>query len=48
MCDTEHMFTCPDQAAAQPGLFGLTAEEIKNPFLYGEKLASVGKKGMGY
>jgi len=53
MCDTEHMFSCPDQIMKQEesglsflGLPGV--EEIENPFLAGTKLPIAAKKGFGY
>merc|ERR1712072_1528509 len=50
MCDTEHMFACP-QAKQQGGglsfLGGFPSVE-ENPFLAGAKLSIAAKKGMGY
>jgi len=53
MCDTEHMFSCPDEMMKQqePDLsfFGLPGvEDIKNPFLAGTKLPIAAKKGLGF
>merc|ERR1711874_193230 len=53
MCDTEHMFSCPEDMMKQqePDLsfFGLPGvEEIKNPFLAGTKLPIAAKKGFGF
>jgi len=60
MCDSEHMFSCPDvnsfdsmyKNQQEAGLFGLDAmnslEDISNPFLSGSKLPIAAKKGMGY
>jgi len=60
MCDSEHMFSCPDvnsfdsmyKNQQDPGLFGLDAiaplEDISNPYLSGSKLPIAAKKGMGY
>merc|ERR1711868_97102 len=51
MCDSEHMFSCPDiyhQEDDMP-LFGVSNfEDINNPFLSGAKLPIAAKKGMGY
>ena len=58
MCDSEHMFSCPDpdmtplhamhQTEDMPllGLPGL--DDINNPYLTGSKLPIAAKKGMGY
>merc|ERR1712010_354907 len=60
MCDSEHMFSCPDvnsydsmyKNQQDPGLFGLdtmnSLEDISNPYLSGSKLPIAAKKGMGY
>merc|ERR1711902_95467 len=53
MCDTEHMFACPQAKQQDDGglsfLGGFPAvEEVKNPFLAGAKLSIAAKKGMGY
>jgi len=60
MCDSEHMFSCPDVTSydsmyknqQDPGLFGLdtmnSLEDISNPYLSGSKLPIAAKKGMGY
>merc|ERR1712126_446567 len=52
MCDTEHMFACPQPKQQNGGLSFLggfpSAEEVKNPFLAGAKLSIAAKKGMGY
>merc|ERR1712141_317624 len=52
MCDTEHMFNCPQPKQQNGGLSFLggfpSAEEVKNPFLAGAKLSIAAKKGMGY
>merc|ERR1712110_1356111 len=60
MCDSEHMFTCPQdnsfsQVYSQPQdgspfpLFGLSElDGINNPFLSGSKLPIAAKKGLGY
>merc|ERR1711936_1153674 len=59
MCDTEHMFSCPDPAMdnvyKQQDEIGLVfpdlkrkTEELTNPFLAGTKLPIAAKKGMGY
>merc|ERR1711997_1070929 len=59
MCDSEHMFSCPEdnsfsQVYSQPqdgglSLFGLSElDSINNPFLSGSKLPIAAKKGLGY
>merc|ERR1711879_23269 len=59
MCDSEHMFTCPEDSSfsqvysqSQDGglsLFGLSElDNINNPFLSGSKLPIAAKKGLGY
>merc|ERR1712183_1177927 len=52
MCDTEHMFACPQAKQQDGGLSFLggfpSVEEVKNPFLAGAKLSIAAKKGMGY
>merc|ERR1711962_938570 len=53
MCDTEHMFACPQPKQQDDGglsfLGGFApVEEVKNPFLAGAKLSIAAKKGMGY
>jgi len=52
MCDTEHMFACPQAKQQGGGLSFLggfpSVEEVKNPFLAGAKLSIAAKKGMGY
>merc|ERR1712045_569610 len=58
MCDSEHMFSCPDQSSLSDmysrqeddlPLFGLPdLQDINNPFLSGDKLPIAAKKGMGY
>merc|ERR1712141_303493 len=59
MCDSEHMFTCPEDnsfsqvySQSQDGglsLFGLSElDNINNPFLSGSKLPIAAKKGLGY
>merc|ERR1712110_508223 len=59
MCDSEHMFTCPEDnsfsqvySQSQDGglsLFGLSElDSINNPFLSGSKLPIAAKKGLGY
>merc|ERR1711874_850375 len=59
MCDSEHMFTCPQDNSfsqvygdSQDGgfsLFGLPElTNIDNPFLSGSKLPIAAKKGLGY
>jgi len=53
MCDTEHMFSCPDQMMKQQdpqfALLGLPGvEDVQNPFLAGTKLPIAAKKGIGY
>merc|ERR1711872_704000 len=53
MCDTEHMFACPQAKQQDDGglsfLGGFApVEEVKNPFLAGAKLSIAAKKGMGY
>merc|ERR1711913_19944 len=53
MCDSEHMFSCPDMYSQHQEedlpLFGLSdLENINNPFLSGAKLPIAAKKGMGY
>jgi len=57
MCDSEHMFSCPDINSFDPvykerqdaDMFGLPGlEEINNPYLSGSKLPIAAKKGMGY
>merc|ERR1712154_677315 len=60
MCDSEHMFSCPDVNSfdsmytnqQDPGLFGLDAitplEDVSNPYLSGSKLPIAAKKGMGH
>merc|ERR1711971_815999 len=59
MCDSEHMFTCPEDSSfsqvysqSQDGglsLFGLSElDSINNPFLSGSKLPIAAKKGLGY
>jgi len=58
MCDTEHMFSCPDASLSniykkqqEPDLAYLGfpgIEDVQNPFLSGTKLPIAAKKGMGY
>merc|ERR1712212_559721 len=52
MCDTEHMFACPQPTQQDGGLSFLggfpSVEEVKNPYLAGAKLSIAAKKGMGY
>merc|ERR1712037_231299 len=58
MCDTEHMFSCPDATLSNIykkeqdddlAYFRLPAvENINNPFLSGTKLPIAAKKGMGF
>merc|ERR1711971_411910 len=59
MCDSEHMFSCPEDnsfsqvySQSQDGglsLFGLSElDSINNPFLSGSKLPIAAKKGLGY
>merc|ERR1719342_904519 len=52
MCDTEHMFACPQPKQQDGGLSLLggfpSVEQVKNPFLAGAKLSIAAKKGMGY
>merc|ERR1712227_711423 len=51
MCDSEHMFSCPDMYHQEDDmpLFGVSNfEDINNPFLSGAKLPIAAKKGMGY
>merc|ERR1712010_409786 len=59
MCDSEHMFSCPEDnsfsqvySQSQDGglsLFGLSdLDSINNPFLSGSKLPIAAKKGLGY
>merc|ERR1712203_704639 len=50
MCDTEHMFACPQPTQQDGGLSFLggfpSVEEVKNPYLAGAKLSIAAKKGM--
>eukprot|EP00092_Neocalanus_flemingeri_P041841 GFUD01045573.1.p1 GENE.GFUD01045573.1~~GFUD01045573.1.p1 ORF type:complete len:198 (+),score=57.72 GFUD01045573.1:132-725(+) len=59
MCDTEHMFSCPDatlsniykkqEQDADLSYLGFPdVEDVQNPFLSGTKLPIAAKKGMGY
>jgi len=54
MCDTEHMFSCPDvnnyqqQEVDMPYIELPGFDEVNNPFLTGSKLPIAAKKGMGY
>ena len=57
MCDSEHMFSCPEvnnynqvyNSQPQDNLFGLAGiEDINNPYLSGSKLPIAAKKGLGY
>eukprot|EP00091_Calanus_sinicus_P012122 TRINITY_DN2752_c0_g1_i1.p1 TRINITY_DN2752_c0_g1~~TRINITY_DN2752_c0_g1_i1.p1 ORF type:complete len:214 (+),score=55.66 TRINITY_DN2752_c0_g1_i1:413-1054(+) len=58
MCDTEHMFSCPDatlsniykkQQDAGLSYFGFPdVEDVNNPFLSGTKLPIAAKKGMNF
>ena len=58
MCDTEHMFSCPDatlsniykkQQEDEMAYFRFPGvEEINNPFLSGTKLPIAAKKGMDF
>jgi len=58
MCDTEHMFSCPEQMMKQQendfSFLGLASEpaglpaELENPFLTGSKLPIAAKKGFGF
>merc|ERR1711976_197810 len=54
MCDTEHMFSCPDvnnyqqQEVDMPFIELPGFDEVNNPFLTGSKLPIAAKKGMGY
>ena len=58
MCDTEHMFSCPDstlsniykkQQEDEMAYFRFPGvEEINNPFLAGTKLPIAAKKGMDF
>ena len=47
MCDTEHMFSCPDTMAKQEQQLSFMEipEELANPFLSGAKLPIAAKKG---
>jgi len=58
MCDTEHMFTCPDQTLSNiykkqqeddMAYFRFPGvEDVSNPFLSGTKLPIAAKKGMDF